>query len=35
MQITMETSLLSVRLIEMLMVLLAAAVCGVRRRPPR
>lgn len=33
MQTTVETSLLSVRLIEMLLVVLAAAVCGGRRRP--
>lgn len=33
MQITVETSLLTARVVEMLLVLLAAAVCGTRRRP--
>ena len=33
MQITVETSLLSARVIEMLVVVLAAAVFGGRRRP--
>jgi hypothetical protein len=33
MEITVETSLLSVRVIEMLLVVLAAAVFGGRRRP--
>jgi hypothetical protein len=33
MQVTVETSLLSARVIEMLLVVLAAAVLGGRRRP--
>lgn len=33
MQITVETTLLTARTIEILLVLLAAAVCGTRRRP--
>lgn len=37
MRIVVETSLLSARVIEVLLVLLTATVCGVRRRrpPPR
>jgi hypothetical protein len=37
MHISVETSLLSVRAVEVLLVLLAALVCGVQRdkRPPR
>ncbi|MBM7864323.1 hypothetical protein JOD27_008177 [Lentzea nigeriaca] len=36
MRIVVETSLLSMRVAEVLLVLLTAVVCGVRRRkPPR
>ena len=35
MRIVVETTLLSARVVEVLLLLVTAVVCGIRRRPPQ